>query len=171
MTVMKEIQLPVSIRWRGGSVVRADGRDKKPLELAASPRFQALPPGYWSPDDLLVVSTASSFVLTLAAIAEWRETPLLDATVSATGHMSHRDDGRFGLTVIEINAELETTPGSEADVKAVAKAAEARCLVAQALDVPVHVAVTVRTASPSATSNGARQSLRPSRRSVLTTRS
>ncbi len=59
--------------------------------------------------------------------------------------MSHRDDGHFGFTVIEINAELETIPGGEAKVEAAAKAAEQRCLIANALDVPVHVAVSVKT--------------------------
>jgi len=150
MTVMKEIQLPVSVRWRGGSVARADGRDKKSLVLATPPKFETGLPGYWSPEDLLVVSAASGFVLALAAIAEWRDAPILDATVSATGHLSHRDDGRFGFTVIEINAELETTPGGEAKVEAAAKAAEQRCLVANALDVPVHVAVSVKTRSAAA---------------------
>ena len=100
--------------------------------------------------DLLVVSAASGFVLALAAIAEWRDAPILDATVSATGHLSHRDDGRFGFTVIEINAELETIPGGEAKVEAAAKAAEQRCLIANALDVPVQVAVSVKTRSEAA---------------------
>ncbi len=68
MTVMKEIQLPVSVRWRGGSVARADGRDEKLLELATPPKFEMGLPGYWSPEDLLVVSAASGFVLALAAM-------------------------------------------------------------------------------------------------------
>ena len=53
------------------------------------------------------------FVVTLSAVAERRNVPLIDATVSASGHISRRDDGRFGFTVIEIDAELETVPGAE----------------------------------------------------------
>jgi organic hydroperoxide reductase OsmC/OhrA len=96
-----------------------------------------------SPEDLLVTATASCFALTLAAVAERSETPLLDATISATGHMSRRDDGRFGFTLIEITAGLETLAGAEEAVRRAAHAAEQRCLITQALDVPVHVAVDV----------------------------
>lgn len=144
MTVMKEMQFPVSVRWRGGRLARADGRDKDSFELATPPEFRGGLPGYWSPEDLLVTAAASCFVLTLAAVAERRQAPLLDATVTATGHMGRRDDGRFGFTVIEIDALLETIPGGEQAVSSAAATAEARCLITQALDVPVHVAVQVK---------------------------
>jgi organic hydroperoxide reductase OsmC/OhrA len=144
MAVMKEMQFPISVRWRGGRLVHADARDKDSLELATPPEFLGGLVGYWSPEDLLVASAASCFILTLAAVVERRETPLIDATVTATGHMSRRDDGRFGFTVIEIDALLETIPGAEQAVSRAAVAAEERCLISQALDVPVHVAVEVR---------------------------
>lgn len=144
MPVMKEMQFPISMRWRGGRLARADSRDKESLELATPPEFRGGIGGYWSPEDLLVASAAACFVLTLAAVAERREAPLIDVTASATGHMSRRDDGRFGFTVIEIDAELETVPEGEEAVRAAAKAAEHRCLISQALDVPVHVATSVK---------------------------
>ena len=92
-----------------------------------------------------VAATASCFALTLAAVADRSDAPLLDATVSATGHLSRRDDGRFGFTMIELDAVLETVPGGEDAVAGAAAAAEDRCLVSQALDVPVHVTVQVKT--------------------------
>jgi organic hydroperoxide reductase OsmC/OhrA len=145
MTMMKEMQFPVSVRWRGGRLARAEGRNTEPFELATPPEFRGGLAGHWSPEDLLVTAAASCFVLTLAAVAERSEAPLLDATVSATGHMTRRDDGRFGFTVIEIDAALETIPGGEEAVRSAAKAAENRCLISQALDVPVHVAVDVKS--------------------------
>lgn len=154
MSVMKEMQFPVSVRWRGGRLARAESRDKEPLELATPPEFRSGLAGYWSPEDLLVAATCSCFMLTLAAIAERREVPLLDATVSATGHMSRRDDGRFGFTVIEVDAVLETIPGGEEAVRTAATIAEDRCLVSQALDVPVHVAVAVTIAEPESKRTG-----------------
>jgi organic hydroperoxide reductase OsmC/OhrA len=147
MSVMKEMQFPVSVRWRGGRLARADARDKDSLELATPPEFRGGLAGYWSPEDLLVASAASCFALTLAAVAERREAPLLDATITATGHMTRRDDGRFGFIVIEIDALLETIPGAERAVSSAAAIAEERCLISQALDVPVHVAVQVKTAA------------------------
>ena len=68
--------------------------------------------------------------------------PLIDASVTATGHMSRRDDGRLGFTVIEIDALAETLPGSETALSRAAVAAEER-LITQALDVPVHAGVQV----------------------------
>ena len=143
MTVFKEFQFPVSIRWRGGRLARADSDDKESLEIATPPEFRGGLDGYWSPEALLVASTASCFALTLAAVAERRHAPLLDVSIGATGHMGRRHDGRLGFTVIEINAVVETLSGSEEAVTTAAKAAEEHCLVAQALDVPVHVALAV----------------------------
>ena len=148
MTVMKEMQFPVSVRWRGGRLARADGRDKVSLEVATPPEFKGGLSGYWSPEEMLVASAASCFVLTMAAVCERREAPLIDATVTGTGHMSRRDDGRFGFTVIELDAALETIAGGEAAVRAAAAVAEERCLVTRALEVPVHVGVSVKVVAP-----------------------
>ncbi len=143
MSVVKEMQFPVSVRWRGGRVAHAHARGKEGLALATPPEFRSGLAGYWTPEDLLVASAASCFALTLAATAEWHDAPLLDAKVTATGHMSRRDDGRFGFTVIEIDAALETTGEGEDAVRRAAAEAERRCLVSHALDVPVHIAVTI----------------------------
>jgi organic hydroperoxide reductase OsmC/OhrA len=149
MTVMKEMQFPISVRWRGGRLARADARDKDAFEVATPPEFRGGLAGYWSPEELLVAATASCFALTLAAVAEREEAPLLDATVTATGHMSRRDDGRFGFTVIEVDAKLETVPGGEKAVRRAATDAERRCLITAALEVPVHVRVDVQAFSRS----------------------
>ena len=145
MPVFKEMQFPVSVRWRGGRLASARSGDKEPIEVATPPEFRDGVAGYWSPEDLLVAAVASCFTLTLAAVAERGGAPLLDATVTATGHMSHRDDGRFGFVGFEIDASLETISGGEDAVRRAARDAETRCLVTHALDVPVHVAVTVST--------------------------
>jgi organic hydroperoxide reductase OsmC/OhrA len=145
MSVMKEMQFPVSVRWRGGRIAHAHARGKDGLALAAPPEFRSGVEGYWTAEDLLVTSAASCFALTLAAVAERHDAPLLDATITATGHMSRRDDGRFGFTVIEIDARLETAPGGEDSVRRAAAEAEQACLVSHALDVPVHIAVKVES--------------------------
>jgi organic hydroperoxide reductase OsmC/OhrA len=151
MPVFKEMQFPVSVRWRGGRLVSTESTGKEPITVATPPEFRDGVAGYWSPEDLFVGAVASCFTLTLAAVAERGEAPLLDATVTATGHMSHRDDGRFGFFAVEIDASLETIPGGEDAVRRAARIAEERCLVTQALDVPVHLAVTVNTIAPAAT--------------------
>lgn len=154
MTVMKDMQFPVSVRWRGGRLVHADTADAHGLEVATPPEFLGGLAGYWSPEELLVAAAASCFALTLAAVAERRETPLLDATIEAKGHMGHRIEGGLGFLVIEIDALLETIPGAEEAVRRAAATAEERCLISQALDVPVHVAVRVRAVTASAATPG-----------------
>jgi organic hydroperoxide reductase OsmC/OhrA len=143
MSVYKEFQFPVSIHWRGGRLARADADGHESLEVATPPEFRGGLEGHWSPEDLLVASTASCFALTLAAVAEKRRTPLLDVSIGATGHLGRRQDGRLGFTVIELDTVVETVTGSEEATTAVARVAEEHCLVGQALDIPVHVAVEV----------------------------
>jgi organic hydroperoxide reductase OsmC/OhrA len=148
MAVFKEMQFPVSVRWRGGRLATTTSTGKEPIEVATPPEFRDGLAGYWSPEDLLVSAVATCFALTLAAVAERGDAPLLDATITATGHLTHRDDGKFGFVVIEIDAALETVPGGEEAARRAARAAEERCLVTQALDIPVHVGLSVSVVEP-----------------------
>jgi organic hydroperoxide reductase OsmC/OhrA len=75
MSIYKEFQFPVSVRWHGGRLARADSRKKESLEVATPPEFRGGLEGHWSPEDLLVAATASCFVLTLVAVAERRQAP------------------------------------------------------------------------------------------------
>lgn len=143
MTIMKEMQFPVSVRWDGGRLCSADAPENESIEVATPPEFRGGLAGYWSPEEMLVAAAAPCYALTLAAVADRRQVALLGASITATGHMSRRDDGRFGFTVIEIDAALETVHGEEDAVRRAAASAESGCLVARALDVPVHVAVAV----------------------------
>jgi organic hydroperoxide reductase OsmC/OhrA len=143
MTVQEELQFPVAIRWRGGRLAFAEAHDDL-IGVATPPQFPGGLAGSWTPEDLLVAATASCFVLTLAAVAERRGAPLLDATVTATGHMGRLDDGRFGFRSIALDAQLEALPGSEHELQAAARVAETRCLVTHALAVPIRVDVAVR---------------------------
>lgn len=154
MSTMKEFQFPVSVRWRGGRLARATARSTSSIEVATPPEFRDGLAGYWSPEDLLVGAAASCFALTLAAVAERREVPLVDATIRARGHVGQRCDGRLGFTVIELDAELETIPGCEDAVRRAVTTAEQRCLVAEALDTPVHVMARVDTVATEAVPHG-----------------
>ena len=143
MNAPKQTRFPVSIRWRGGRLARADAPDKRSIELERSSELDDSSDGYWSPDDLLVAAAASCYALTLAAVAELLQAPLLDASIDAAGRMRLRDDGRLSFAAIELDAQLETLPGAEDAVARAAAAAESRCSVTQALGIPVHVTVGV----------------------------
>ncbi len=86
----------------------------------------------------------------MAAIAERREIPIYDFHVSGTGHLSKRDDGRFGFVAVELGVEIETNAATVRAAESAAQRAKDVCLVSLALDVPVHVGVLVRPLTPAA---------------------
>ena len=119
---------------------------KPPLEVATPPEFKHVIAGFWCPEELLVGAVASCYELTLVAIAERLDVPLLQLTVAATGHVESGRDG-YGFTVIDLDVELETGAAHEAQAHRAAELAERHCIVGRALEVPIHVRVSV-TASP-----------------------
>ena len=82
--------------------------------------------------------------MTLVAVAERRDLPLYELEVSGTGHVTRRDDGRFGFVAIELTAAIRTAEASVEAMTRTAHYAERACMVSMALDVPVHVDALVR---------------------------
>jgi organic hydroperoxide reductase OsmC/OhrA len=145
MSVVKALRFPVSVRWQHGRLTRASAPAKEDFEVATPPEFPGGLAGHWSPEELLVTACASCYALTFAAIAERREIPIHDLRVYGTGHVSKRDDGRFGFVAIELDAEVETAASSVRAAEGAAEWAKQVCIVSLALDVPVHVLTVVRT--------------------------
>jgi organic hydroperoxide reductase OsmC/OhrA len=151
MTVFKDHRFPVDVHLIGGRLTLASSPGKPGLQVATPPDFNGGIAGVWSPEDLLVASTAACFAVTLAAVAERRRLPLLHLDVRGTGHVSKREDGCFGFVAVELEVMIETDPGLEDAVEAAARAVERHCQVAAALDVPVHLTVSVHAgAAPAA---------------------
>lgn len=146
MSVIKAFRFPVTLHRTESRIVEAEGRESPTLRIATPPEFPKGVAGIWSPEELLVASVASCYALTLAAIAEGAGVPLARLDVSGTGHVTRRDDRHFGFVVIELDATVETESEHLAEVRRAARLAEERCLVALALDVPVHVHADVTAA-------------------------
>jgi hypothetical protein len=68
--------------------------------------------------------------------------------VSGTGHLTARDDGRFGFVAIELTAAIRTDAQALDAMERAAQYTERACLVSIALDVPVHVDASVRRSRP-----------------------
>ena len=145
MSIVKAFRFPVQVRWEGDRLTSARAHGKDTLHIATPPEFRGGIEGVWSPEDLLVAATASCYALTLVNMAERREIQLDDVRVSGTGHISKRDDGHFGFVAIELDAEVFTQARSLKAAKAAAEDAKDKCIVGLSLDVPVHVAVIMRT--------------------------
>jgi organic hydroperoxide reductase OsmC/OhrA len=144
MTTFKEHRFPVLVRWVGGRLTSVSAIGKPDLQVATPPEFKGGIEGAWSPEDLTVAAVASCYTVTLVAIAERHSVPLRALDVSGTGHVTARHDGRFGFVAIELDVDLETEPGREADARRAAESAERNCLVSAALDAPVHVRLHLR---------------------------
>lgn len=144
MSITKDFRFRVGVAWQGGRLTSVSSPEKPKLEVATPPEFRGGLPGIWSPEDLLVASAASCYAVTLAAIAERREIPVYALNVSGTGHVTGRDDGRFGFVAIELTAALRTDTALVGAAESAAREAERACLISMALDIPVHVEVIVR---------------------------
>lgn len=147
-TAAKKLEFPVDVEWLQGRLTQVTAAGKPDLEVATPPEFKHGIPGVWSPEDLLVGSVATCFVVTLLAVAERREVPLRRLEVGATGEVTQRPDGRFGFTEVRLAVRLRTDPGLEAEAVAAADAAELGCLIAASVDFPIKVDLDVAAAEP-----------------------
>jgi organic hydroperoxide reductase OsmC/OhrA len=145
-TDTKTYDFPLSVRWIAGRRTVASVHGKHDLEVATPPEFKGGVEGLWSPEDLLVASVASCFAVTMLAIAERRDIPMRGLEVGASGHVTRRNDGRFGFTEVVVHALVDTEPGFEAEAEKAGDDAERGCLVAGSLDFPVRLELDVRAA-------------------------
>lgn len=138
----KEFHFPLTVEWRGGRRVAARIEGKAPIEIAPPPVFRGTDPATWSPEDLLVAAVASCLAVTFTGLAERAGLDCSRLAVAADGVCGMRRDGRFGFTRIALRLELDA-PGDAARARELAEQAEASCLVAASLDLPVETAVVV----------------------------
>jgi organic hydroperoxide reductase OsmC/OhrA len=143
MSITKDFRYKVGVAWDGDRITSVTSPDKPELTVATPPEFKNGMPGVWSPEDLLVASVASCYAVTLVAVAERRDLPLRELHVSGTGHLTQRDDGRFGFVAIELTATIRTDEPALDAIERTARFAERACLVTMALDVPVHIEIVV----------------------------
>lgn len=147
MSISKDFRFPVSVVFEGDRQASVMAPDLEPIEVAVPPEFHG-PEGRWSPEHLLVASVASCYAVTFAAVAERRDIPIHSLSVSATGHVGRRDDGRMGFIAIELTPRIQTDHDSVDAVERTARAAHTACLVSRALSVPVEVSPVVRALEP-----------------------
>lgn len=143
MTISKDFRFPVSVVFEGERLASATAPDLEPITVAVPPEFKG-PGGRWSPEQLLVAATASCYAVTFAAIAERRGIPLHALSVTGTGHVGHRDDGRMGFVAIELTPRIQTDAEFVDGAERTAQAAHTACIVGQALSTPVEVTPVVR---------------------------
>jgi organic hydroperoxide reductase OsmC/OhrA len=93
-------------------------------------------------------TTTSCYAVTFAAIAEKRGLAIHSLTVTGTGHVGHRDDGRLGFVAVELTPRIQTELEFVAAAEHTAQAAHNACFVTAALDVPVQIVPAVAVVEP-----------------------
>src|SRR6266487_3979971 len=76
MSTLKDFRFQVQATPLRGRRVRLSSDGKTPITVVTPPEFRDGTPGLWSPEDLLVASVVSCYVLTLDALAARRELTL-----------------------------------------------------------------------------------------------
>jgi organic hydroperoxide reductase OsmC/OhrA len=145
MSMLKDFRFQVHVGGEAERTVTLTASGKPTLTVATPPEFRGGVPDVWSPEDLLVASTATCYALTLVAVAERRAVPLRDLEITGAGHVAKRADGRFGFVVIELGVRLTTDEGFEDEARKASGAAESACIISNALAVPVEVELRLRT--------------------------
>lgn len=144
MSTLKDFRFSVDASPLPRRRVRLTSDGKAPLEAAVPPEFRGGTPGMWSPEDLLVASVVSCYVITFESVASNRELTVHELSVEGVGHVTRRAEGRVGFVVIELRVQLAVDPDCVEQAERAAHAAKQRCLVAHALEVPVELELDVR---------------------------
>jgi len=138
----KEFHFPLVVESVGGRRVRARVEGKQSIEVCPPTVFSGDDPSTWSPEDFFVAAAASCLAVTFTGIAERACLDYDSLTVDADGVCGQRPDGRFGFTNLWLRLAL-TTDEDAAEARMLAERAEATCLVAASLDVPIEMHIVV----------------------------
>ena len=148
MAVYKDRRFSSTAGWVGGTRSLVRGPDLPDVDVATPAELGGHDTGVWSPEELLLAACASCYELTVVGAAHAHDVPLHAAEITATGHVTRRDDGRLGFIVIEIDARLCTDGDRVEEVGLIAERAKDACIVMLALDVPVHIRLAVTPLEP-----------------------
>jgi len=141
----KEVRFPVAVEWLGGRRVAACVAGKPDVTVAPPVVFRGTDPTVWSPEDFFVASAASCLAVTFTGLAERAGLALASLRVEGEGTVGGRDDGRYGFTGVELRLRAVVSPADSELAYALALKAEETCLVSASFDLPVTVAIEVRT--------------------------
>jgi organic hydroperoxide reductase OsmC/OhrA len=144
----REFHFPASVTWEGGRRTSACVEGKPAIGIAPPPEFRGTDPDTWSPEDFFTTAAASCLAVTITGLAERAGVPLRALEVIGDGVVGKREDGRFGFVRVDQRVRLATDPGFEERARELVDEAEAGCLVAVSLDLPLHTEVDVAAVAP-----------------------
>jgi organic hydroperoxide reductase OsmC/OhrA len=121
---------------------------REPIAIGPPPQFGGSDRD-WSPEELLVGAALECLWTTFEALAR-RETLAVRDWVGTGTAILDRGSPVPAFTSITLAVELHVDAGDESRAKALLEKAEARCIVAHALNVPITLEPTVVSTTPRA---------------------
>jgi len=121
------------IEWKGERAGSLGGVDLPSIGVGAPPEFNGQK-GRWSPEQLLVASVNSCYMLTLLAIAENSKIPLVSFNSSAKGKLEKVEGAGYQITEITIKPKIVVASAKDVErVSRIIDKAKQNCFVSNSI--------------------------------------
>lgn len=121
------------IEWKGEKTGSLTGGDVPAISVGAPPEFNG-DKGRWSPEQLLVASVNSCYMLTLLAIAENSKIPLVSFVSGARGKLEKVAGAGYQVTEIIIRPKIVVTSAKDTErVSRIIEKAKQNCFVSNSI--------------------------------------
>jgi peroxiredoxin-like protein len=121
------------IEWKGERAGKLDAAGLPSVAIGAPPEFNGRE-GNWSPEQLLVASVNSCYVLTLLAIAENSKIGLVSLTSSAKGKLEKVSGAGYQITEITIKPKIIAASAKDVErVSRVVEKAKQNCFISNSI--------------------------------------
>lgn len=132
---------------QAGGVVQVTSESAPPLDTMAPPEFGG-PPGYWSPETLLVASIADCYVLSFRAVARASKLEWERLVVDVEGVLD-RQDGVTRFVSYTVAPRLAiASAAQESLARSVMEKAERTCLITNSLTGSCELKPTLTVTAP-----------------------
>ncbi len=121
------------VEWKGQRAGSVGGADLPSIIVGAPPEFNGQK-GRWSPEQLLVASMNSCYMLTLIAIAENSKIPLVSFVASAKGKLEKVEGAGYQLTEITVKPKIVVASAKDVErVSRIIEKAKQNCFVSNSI--------------------------------------
>jgi organic hydroperoxide reductase OsmC/OhrA len=139
----------VDLTWPGSGPAALGSEGRPTIAGGPPPEFDGQR-GWWSPEHLLLSSLNLCLQATFEALSR-REGLHVHSYVSHAHATLAPVAGGLGFTYLALEVEIEARPEDERQVRVLMSTAKHHCIVARALNAPVHLSLTVNKAAPAGT--------------------
>lgn len=121
------------IEWKGARTGSLSGGDLPSIGVGAPPEFNG-DKGRWSPEQLLVASVNSCYMLTLLAIAENSKISLVSFVSSAKGKLERVEGAGYQVTEITIRPKIVVASAKDVErASRIIEKAKQNCFVSNSI--------------------------------------